>query len=311
MCRFLTYSGPTTYINQLVLDACHSLVVQSKASKKTNLPVNGDGFGMAWYPILDKVIQTSDTNKIPLEPIVFKSPEPAWNNKNLHQLAHKIPLQHGFVHIRDATGGSSVHHDNCHPFQWQSYLWMHNGLLDDFTKVKRPLLSCLSERAFQFLQGETDSEIAFALFLDKINWQVNLTAEQIKQGLFDCMSHIMKIRQQHGATSNAFMNFAITNGEDTIVTRFSSLASVQPSSLFVTQGELFQQQGKLTIKPSATVQPNTSCVIASEPLTHDSRHWQKIDRNHFVHAKRNQIIELAPVPLPYQSDILQGVTKDH
>lgn len=44
-------------------------------------------------------------------------------------------------------------------------MWMHNGGIAEFDKVKRKLQSCLSDDLFLFVQGNTDSEWAFALFL--------------------------------------------------------------------------------------------------------------------------------------------------
>ena len=29
---------------------------------------------------------------------------------------------------------------NCHPFRYGKWLWMHNGFLDEFAKVKRDLV---------------------------------------------------------------------------------------------------------------------------------------------------------------------------
>ncbi|KMT66208.1 class II glutamine amidotransferase [Catenovulum maritimum] len=294
MCRFLAYSGPTILMHQLILDACHSLVFQSKSARKTNLPVNGDGFGIAWYP--------THLNKEQAEPIVFLSVEPAWRNRNLEQITRKLPMQHCFAHIRDANGGSSVNYENCHPFQWKNYLWMHNGLLDEFEKIKRPLQALLSEKAYQFVKGSTDSEYAFALFLDCINWQPNLSAEQLKLGMFECMEKIMRLRKAQGANTNAFMNFAVTNGVDTIATRFSSLASEQPSSLFAAVGEVKFVKEKLRIEKSGD-DSNYSCIIASEPLTSDKSNWKKIDRNCFIHSRNNKIIEISKIPLSFQSDL--------
>jgi predicted glutamine amidotransferase len=62
---------------------------------------NGDGFGVGWYGALPT-------------PGVFHSTEPAWNDKNLHELADHISSSNFFAHIRAAIG-SSVQQTNCHP----------------------------------------------------------------------------------------------------------------------------------------------------------------------------------------------------
>ncbi|KAL4401198.1 glutamine amidotransferase subunit [Malassezia pachydermatis] len=47
-------------------------------------------------------------------------------------------------------------------------MWMHNGQISQFAKIKRRLLAALPEPLFLFPQGHTDSEFAFALFLSHI-----------------------------------------------------------------------------------------------------------------------------------------------
>lgn len=44
-------------------------------------------------------------------------------------------------------------------------MWMHNGGIAEFEKMKRRLQSSLPEELFLFVEGNTDSEWAFALFL--------------------------------------------------------------------------------------------------------------------------------------------------
>jgi glutamine amidotransferase len=48
-------------------------------------------------------------------------------------------------------------------------MWMHNGGIAEFDKIKRKLQNCLSEELFLFVQGNTDSEWAFALFLSFVS----------------------------------------------------------------------------------------------------------------------------------------------
>ncbi len=43
---------------------------------------------------------------------------------------------------------------------------MHNGSIGGFSRIRRRLEAGLSEDAFAGIQGTTDSELAFALFLD-------------------------------------------------------------------------------------------------------------------------------------------------
>lgn len=172
MCRFLTYSGPLTLMRPLIFSTENSLVEQSKYSKKRVRPVNGDGFGVGWYPDFDDP-----------EPGTFLSIEPAWSNLNLAHISSKIRTQNFFAHVRDASVGMPVSEANCHPFQYGCFLWMHNGRLDQFTRFKRLLINQLSDKAYAMINGTTDSEHAFALFLDEISFDDTADAVEMERAM--------------------------------------------------------------------------------------------------------------------------------
>lgn len=59
-----------------------------------------------------------------------------------------------------------VSEQNCHPFQWGRYLWMHNGVVGGFNCIRRSLLSQLSDNAYNSIQSyQSDSAVCFAIFL--------------------------------------------------------------------------------------------------------------------------------------------------
>lgn len=50
--------------------------------------------------------------------------------------------------------------------QWGSYMFMHNGVIGGFMKLRRALLAFLSDAAYNAVQSfHSDSAVAFALFL--------------------------------------------------------------------------------------------------------------------------------------------------
>ena len=80
-----------------------SAVVMPEVPDFSDLPAfgadHGDGFGMGWYSDL-------------LEPGVFRSTEPAWNDRNLASLASNIRSHLFIAHVRATTGtlrGGGVH----------------------------------------------------------------------------------------------------------------------------------------------------------------------------------------------------------
>ena len=125
MCRWLAYSGSPVKIEELILKPDHSLIDQSLESQLAESTTNGDGFGMGWY----------GNGEVPA---LFRSVEPAWNNRNLIDLARHLESRLVFAHIRASTG-TAIQQTNCHPFRHGRWLWMHNGLISDFALVKRDL----------------------------------------------------------------------------------------------------------------------------------------------------------------------------
>jgi glutamine amidotransferase len=151
MCRWLAYSGTPVLLEELLYKPTHSLIVQSLHSRLGVETTNGDGFGIGWYG------ESSP-------PAVFKSIEPAWNDRNLQELSGHVRSGLVFAHIRASTG-TPVQQTNCHPFRHGRWLWMHNGSIARFHDVKRELLLAVDPSLFPDLEGSTDSEAFFFLAL--------------------------------------------------------------------------------------------------------------------------------------------------
>jgi predicted glutamine amidotransferase len=151
MCRWLAYSGSPVLLEELLYGPKNSLIVQSLHSQLGAEETNGDGFGVGWYGAQEA-------------PAVFHSIEPAWNDRNLRELAGHITAGTVFAHIRASTG-SPVQQTNCHPFRHRRWLWMHNGLIGDFHRVKRDLVLAVDPELYPEIEGTTDSETLFHVAL--------------------------------------------------------------------------------------------------------------------------------------------------
>jgi glutamine amidotransferase len=151
MCRWLAYAGAPLLLEKALYSPANSFIDQSLHAHLGAEPTNGDGFGVGWY------------DDAPL-PGLFRSVEPAWNDRNLRELAGHITSGHFLAHVRAAIG-SAVQQANCHPFRHGRWLWMHNGFLAEFAKVKRELVLAIDPALYMELAGTTDSEILFMLAL--------------------------------------------------------------------------------------------------------------------------------------------------
>jgi len=157
MCRFTMYLGPPIRLTALLVEPAHSLILQSFRASERAEPLNGDGFGLGWY-----APQLSD------EPALFRSISPAWNNENLKSLAGVVASPCILAHVRAASVGMPVTELNCHPFQHDRYLFMHNGSVGSFHEIRRRLLEGLTDDAFDVVRGSTDTVHLFALFVDQL-----------------------------------------------------------------------------------------------------------------------------------------------
>jgi glutamine amidotransferase len=202
MCRWLAYSGSPVLLEELIYKPKHSLIDQSLHSRLGAETTNGDGFGVGWYG-------EGDT------PGVFHSIEPAWNDRNLRELAGHVKSGLVFAHIRAATA-TPVQLTNCHPFRHGKWLWMHNGVIYDFHRVKRDLVLAVDPELYPEIEGSTDSEVFFYLALT-----LGLEDDPPK-AVQDAVGFIEETGRRHGVEHPIQMTVATTDGESIWAFRYSS-----------------------------------------------------------------------------------------
>ena len=151
MCRWMAWHGQPVMIEELLFKSQHGLIEQSLNSRLGAETTNGDGFGLGWYGTGDG-------------PGVFHSVAPAWGNANLRHLAAHIESPLFLAHVRATTGGS-IQETNCHPFRHGRWLFVHNGLVNEFGTIRRELMMAIDPSLFDDIQGSTDSEVLFNLAL--------------------------------------------------------------------------------------------------------------------------------------------------
>jgi len=281
MCRFVVYKGTSPVeLSHLLTRPCHSIINQAFDSRlrlDRRRPMNGDGFGVGWY---DSVY-----NEESYQPCLFTSITPAWNNVNLTRLAAKIKSPLVFGHVRATTAGS-LSLDNCHPFIHGRLMFMHNGGIADFPLFKRNLQADLSDVAFNTVQGNTDSEWAFAVFLSKLPDAdaKSFTTAQLRDAMFKTIASLNHYAEEMGITEPSLMNFCVTDGETVIATRYVSSKTDEAASLWFSSGTTFHEYGDIGghYKMSKADKRENIIMIASEPLTFERADWMEIKTNNMV-----------------------------
>jgi predicted glutamine amidotransferase len=253
MCRWLAYYGSPVLIEDLIYKQKHSLIDQSLHSRLGAETTNGDGFGIGWYGVGKA-------------PGTFRSVEPAWNDRNLHDLAGHIKAPIVFAHIR-ASSGSPIQQTNCHPFRHGQWLWMHNGLIRDFSEVKRDLVLGVDPSLYSQIEGSTDSEVFFYLAL-------TLGLEQDPPGaVARAVGVIEEVGKRHDVEYPIQMTVATTNGDEVWAFRYSSEG--QSRSLFYSTdvATLRQQYPENPIFHEVS---DESRLVVSEPLGDLPGAWNEV-----------------------------------
>ena len=271
MCRFLVYKGREMFMSDLLLKAEQSLVMQSYKAREREEPLNGDGFGVGWYaPEIDPA------------PCVFTSIQPAWSNRNLFRLSEKIRSTCFFAHVRAAGENGHVSEFNCHPFQYEQFLWMHNGSIANFAGIKRMLRESLSDDYYNFIQGTTDSEHAFAVFLDKLGKRIfDYSVVDLSEAMLSTIQQINEWLDRAGVSRHSNMNFALSDGHNIVITRYTSNPDIDPPSLYISTGERVEVRDGKYRMAALRHHPN-AIIIASEPLTTERSDWQRVPKNHLL-----------------------------
>ncbi|ORY33773.1 nucleophile aminohydrolase [Naematelia encephala] len=218
-------------------------------------------------------------------PCVFKSISPAWSNANLTRLAEKIRSPLVFAHVRASTMAGAPSEDNCHPWIFDRLIWMHNGEINSFPKIKRALQMSLSEELFLYPSGYTDSEWAFMVFLSKLKdpHARSFSHVELRNAMMETIRFINELSKKAGITGPSLLNFVVSDGQTVVATRYISSRTSEASSLFFSSGTSFDeyQEGGLYRMTKADKREDI-IMIASEPLTFERSDWMEVKTNTMI-----------------------------
>ncbi|MDP1602569.1 MAG: class II glutamine amidotransferase [Legionella sp.] len=283
MCRLVAYLGSDILLEDVVVKPVNSIVMQSLHARESTIPTNGDGFGLGWY--------APEINPFPA---LFVSIFPAWNDNNLLHLTAKIKSPCFFAHVRAASVGG-INPYNCHPFIYKQWMLMHNGHIQDFVAVKRHLRRLLDDDIYNWIQGETDSEHLFALFLQLSKGKDLTNLAVVVEVLEATLYEIELLVKQYGKPGPSFYNICLTDGERMVASRYCTDKALQPESLHYLAGQFVTSEDDYQHDRQS---PIPECVmIASEKLTDFHGQWHLVPANHFLSVDNERRVKLYPVSI--------------
>jgi predicted glutamine amidotransferase len=270
MCRWLAYAGPDLLMERLLFAPSNSLIKQSLSAQQSIVPTNGDGFGLGWYGSQPR-------------PGLFRDTLPAWNDANLRSISEQIRSRLFFAHVRASTG-TSTSRENCHPFRHEDSLFMHNGRVGGFGRIRREIEQLIPGEFYGQRHGTTDSEAFFLLALG-----YGLIEEPVR-GLSMAIRSISKIMQKRGIDEPFRMTAAFSDGDRLVAIRHSS--DFQSPSLYWTTGK------KLTVKNHSVgmSEGQGATLVLSEPLDAGGLTWHEVPESHVL-TSVDGVVTIDPIEL--------------
>jgi predicted glutamine amidotransferase len=275
MCRWLAYSGSPVLIDEVLYKPEHSLIDQSLHARMGAETTNGDGFGLGWYAPGTK------------DPAVFHSVEPAWNDRNLREVASHVHSPLFVAHIR-ASSGTAVQQTNCHPFRHGEWLWVHNGLVRDFQLVKRDLALAVDESLYADMEGSADSEMLFYLAL------TFGLEDDPPQAVERMVGFVEDVGHRHGTEHPIQMTIGTTDGKSVWGFRYSSEGKSRTlyySTDMHTVRELYPD------RPRIQELSDETRIVVSEPLIDLPGTWNEVPESSYgvVQDGEDELRPLRPI----------------
>jgi predicted glutamine amidotransferase len=258
MCRWLGYSGSPVLLEEVLYKPAHSLIDQSMHSRFGVETTNGDGFGVGWYGRGG-------------EPGVFHGVGPAWGDVNLRELSSHVESERFLAHIRASTG-TAVQQTNCHPFRHGRWLWVHNGLIRDFARIKRDLVLGVAPELYPSIQGSTDSELMFFLALTfGLDEDAPAAVERM-------VGFVEATGRSHGVDNPIQMTIGTSDGESIWGFRYSSEG--QSRSLFYST-DVQTLRRTYPDNPILHAVSDETRLVVSEPLGDLQGAWNPVPESSY------------------------------
>ena len=234
MCRHVAHLGPPAALYDALFGAPHSLCQQARHPRHqrqgSENPAgrNPDGWGVGWY------VEGSAA------PERYRTVTPVWDDHEFADRAHSIETGAFLAAARWASPGSAIDVRGNAPFTDGRRLFSLNGSVDRFHEgVGDELRATLSPGRVAALESDTDSEVLFAMVLDRLD-AGSTAAEALTAVVDDVLSR-----------TSGWINLLLTDGDAIAATR-------RGRSLFVRGTTIASEP--LDDDPGWTEVPNQSTI---------------------------------------------------
>lgn len=200
MCRLFGFrSIMKSRVHSSLVSADNALMHQSER--------HPDGWGVAYY--------------VGGAPHVIKSVATAVSDQLFRHVSGVVTSETVLAHLRKATQGD-LSIVNTHPFQYGSWVMVHNGNIRNFPSLRDQLLARISPVVRNFILGSADSELLFFLIisemarrseLERPGYPLEAAADAVRSAVAQVCELAGPICEDDTAAPDSnFLTFVLTNG---------------------------------------------------------------------------------------------------
>ena len=259
MCRLLAYLGAPVFLSDHVEAPRRSLIAQSLDSAEAKTATQGDGVGVGWY------------GERP-EPGVYRESRPAWSDENLRSLCRSIRAGLFFAHVRAATG-TDASRANCHPFVRERRMFMHNGQIGGYGRIRRRVESLIDDRVYDGRLGTSDSE---AIFLAAVSRGLD---GDPAEGFACVLAEVARLQREHMIRAPLRFSACYTDGRSLHAFRWASddrcpslyLRRFADGVLIVSEPYDEDRNAWSAVPPNSAVTVDASLRVTGSPFAPASR----------------------------------------
>ena len=171
---------------------------------------------------------------------------------------------------------------------------MHNGDIHNFIALKRHLRHLLDDDIYNWIQGETDSEHLFALFLQFSKGKDLKKLSVVADVLQATFAKIILLVQEFSEPGPSYFNVCLTDGHRLLASRYCTDKNELPETMHYSLGSRFvAKNGRYHMLEEED--KRRTLLVTSEKLTNFDMEWHDVPVNHLMIVDSDLSIQMLPL----------------
>jgi predicted glutamine amidotransferase len=231
-----------------------------------------DGYGLAWID-----------SKYNL--CIYKCANTYYEDINFTNILSELtttPFIIGHLRNKGKNSYANKNINNCHPFVYDNYIFVHNGFIKNFKLHKQKIYNLIHPKYISKIQGKTDTEYLFYYLLTLINMLTNknINKKYRKEYIYKRAFEIL-IKTFNDENIEFVGNFIFSDTDIVLVFRFISKNFNNINTIDSIKSLLFLRNYEPPSLYYSNIDSNSnsnSILITSEPV---NSNYKLIEKNKF------------------------------